>query len=297
MMEAEGVEIDATRRIARLRGAASGGVITGTDKVRSGFGNGDCILLDFIHGVFAVADGSERFPWASRDLLLRLRGSLSRSGAPDSLEGWIAMLNEEVYPGQKYQHKTTFSCVAVAGGGDGRTLFIAHGGDSAVTIVDPSDGTIMFQTGRDMNFAGRSTMIADCTEHRIRDRGLRVVLSTDGFNDLLRYCKKHAIYPRLSRVLADVPVDSIPEEMHRVLGEHRGSIEHDDIGLVVIDPFALGAPRDAAVLIGGTRPHEESRYQAASPDADGGSWEPGERWADRLERFEEAGILVQRSGD
>jgi hypothetical protein len=85
--------------------------------------------------------------------------------------------------------------------------------------------------------------------------------------------------------------------MHRVLGEHRGSVEHDDIGLVVIDPFALGAPRNAAVLIGGTRPHEESRYQTARSGNEGGAWDPEERWTARLERFEEAGIVVQRSGD
>lgn len=296
-MAPDTVEIDAARRIARLRGAVSGGVITGTDKVRSGFGNGDCILLDFKHGVYAVADGSERFPWASRDLLMRLRSSLSRSGAPGTLGEWIAMLNDEVYSGQKYQHKTTFSCVAVAGDGAERTLFIAHGGDSAVTIVDPSSGAFLFQTGRDMNFAGRSKMIADCTEHRIEDRGLRVVVSTDGFNDLLRYCKRHSLYPRLSRVLADVPVDRICEEMHRVLGEHGGSFEHDDIGLVVIDPFAPVTPRDAAVLIGGTRPHDESRYLAARTDGEGESWVPEERWAACDGSFEDAGIVVQRSRD
>ncbi len=288
------LEINPSKRIVRLKNAACGGVITGTDKIRSGFGNGDCVILDFAHRVFAVADGSERFPWASRDLLNRLWSSISRSGAPGSLREWIDMLNDEVYSGQKYQHKTTFSCAAVAGEGDERTLFIAHGGDSAVTLMEPDGGSIVFQTGRDMNFAGRSRLIADCTEHRVTDRGSRVVLSTDGFDDLLRYCKKHSLYPRLSRVLADVPVDRICEEMHDVLDAHRGKIEHDDIGLIVIDPFAFtGGRGEKTVLIGGTKPYEEMRYSADYASGPRERWAAEGEWAECADLFSGAGILVK----
>ena len=76
-----------------MAGAVCGGISTGTDKIRSGYGNGDCLYFDFEHMVFAVADGTERFPWASRDLLNRLSESLAKSGTPDTAEGWKELIN------------------------------------------------------------------------------------------------------------------------------------------------------------------------------------------------------------
>ena len=61
--ESPTVEINPSKRILKLPGALCGGISTGSDKIRSGYGNGDCLYFDFEHLVFAVADGSERFPW------------------------------------------------------------------------------------------------------------------------------------------------------------------------------------------------------------------------------------------
>ena len=72
MKETGEIEINASQRTVKCGNAVCGSIITGTDKIRSGYGNGDCLYLDFMHGVFAVADATERFPWASRDLLNRL---------------------------------------------------------------------------------------------------------------------------------------------------------------------------------------------------------------------------------
>ena len=57
-------------------------LITGTEKIRCGYGNGDCLLLNFHQGVFAVADATERFPQASRILLERLEAEISVAGPP-----------------------------------------------------------------------------------------------------------------------------------------------------------------------------------------------------------------------
>lgn len=287
-------EINPSRRTFRFRDQACGLIRTGTEKIRNGFGNGDCIMLDFKHRVFAAADGSERAPWASRDLLKRLWSSLLRYGTPGSLAEWVDMLNEQVYPGQKYQHKTTFSCVAVSGEGDARRLFIFHGGDSIVTLMNPAEGSILFQTGRDMNFAGRSRSIADCTEHPLADRNIRVAISTDGLNDLLRYCRRQALFPGILTLPPDHPVERVCDEMHRVLDTHGGKFEHDDIGLVVLDPFALGDSGTGAVLIGGTRPHEEVRYREDRASQVRDQWWPEEAWPENEREFALAGIAVMK---
>ncbi|MBP7586164.1 MAG: hypothetical protein KBA61_19130, partial [Spirochaetes bacterium] len=89
--------INAAARMISMEGRAGAFLATGTDKVRSGYGNGDCLYFDFENMVFAVADATERFPWASRDLLNRLSESLAKSGPPDTAAGWKELVNGEVY--------------------------------------------------------------------------------------------------------------------------------------------------------------------------------------------------------
>jgi hypothetical protein len=293
MQKLRSIGINAAKRILKVKKSICGGIITGTDKIRSGFGNGDCLLFDFDHMVFAVADGTERFPWASRDLLRRLSESLSRTGAPASAQGWKALINGEVYSEQKYQHKTTFSCVAIRSGNGGVDLIISHGGDSSVTVMDSKSGAVYHQTGRDMNFGGRSREIVEVSERRMTDPNSRVVISTDGFNDLLRYCVGRSILASVDGLFTAYPVDSIGEVVFGIIESNRGKFEHDDIGFIVIDPFLIERVGGPAVLIGGTRPHEEKRYQEEYPHGPHDRWISGARWLEYAEVFAGAGIQVQ----
>ena len=288
------IEINATKRTLRLKGALSGSLVTGTDKVRSGYGNGDCLYFDFRHRVFAVADGSERFPRASRDILRRLSDALQQAGVPGTAADWRALINGRVYARQKYQHKTTFSCVAVSGDGDDITLTVAHGGDSVALLMDSVGGNIVFQTGRNMDFAGRSPEIVDVVEYRIRDRNLRVVLYSDGFDDLLRFCVRRSILSSLADAFAVLPVDRIGERIHRVLEENAGQIEHDDIAFMAFDPFHLAGIGEKRVLIGGTQPHEEKRFRSGHENGAAGRWIPHEAWTAAADTFLKSGITVER---
>jgi hypothetical protein len=292
MEESPVVEINAARRILRLRGALSGGIFTGTDKVRSGYGNGDCLYFDFHHRVFAVADGTERFPWASRDILIRLSEALARSGILNTATDWKVLINRKVYPKQKYQHKTTFSCVAVSGDDDNITLTVAHGGDSVVTVMDSEGGHVLFQTGRNMVFAGRSQEIVDVTEYHVTDRNVRVFIYSDGFDDLFRFCVKQSLLTSMSDAFTTLSVDRIGERMHRVLGENAGLFEHDDIALIAMDPFRLAGVEVKRVLIGGTQPHEERSFRTAYEGDDLDLWVPHVRWVNSAEAFLKSGITI-----
>jgi hypothetical protein len=275
-----------------MPGALCGGISTGTDKIRSGYGNGDCLYFDFEHLVFAVADGSERFPWASRDLLNRLSESLSRSGAPDTIQGWMDLMNMEIYSEQKYQHKTTFSCVSIRPEGKGISLIISHGGDSAVTVINSLTGKISQQTGRDMNFAGRSKDIVDVTQYRTTDRDIRLLLSTDGFDDVWRFCMRQSLLGGARDVFARYPVDSICEMIHGILEENRDCFEYDDIGFIIIDPYRMERIEAAAVIMGGTRPYEEQQYLSEYSSGSNDRWVPDGQWGEHDEVFARAGIRV-----
>lgn len=286
------IVINPSRRILKIPGTLCGGISTGTDKIRSGFGNGDCLYFDFEHLVFAVADGTERFPWASRDLLNRLSESLSRSGSPDTVDGWKDMMNREIYSGQKYQHKTTFSCAAIKPEGNDVHLIIAHGGDSAVTVMNSKTGSICKQTKRDMNFAGRSKEILDVTGYRVTDLDSRVFISTDGFNDVWRFCLRQSLLGGASDVFGRYPVDGICEMIHSVLEENEGRFEYDDIGFIIIDPFRVEKIRETAVMIGGTRPYEEKQFREKNLQGPYDQWISGLQWKEHTDVLTQSGIRI-----
>jgi hypothetical protein len=290
--ESPTVEINPSKRILKLPGALCGGISTGTDKIRSGYGNGDCLYFDFEHLVFAVADGSERFPWASRDLLNRLSESLAQSGVPDTVSSWKDLINTEIYSEQKYQHKTTFSCVAIRPEGEGVSLIITHGGDSVVTLMNCVTGSIIQQTGRDMNFAGRSKDIVDVTQYQTADRDIRVLLSTDGFDDVWKFCMRQSLLGGASDVFARYSVDNICEMISGILQENSGRFEYDDIGFIIIDPYRTERIVGTTVIMGGTRPYEEQQYQSEYALGSHDRWVPDGQWGKYDEVFAGAGIRV-----
>ncbi len=285
-------EINPAKRVLKIPGAMCGGISTGTDKIRNGYGNGDCLYFDFGHRVFAVADGSERFPWASRDLLNRLSESLARSGAPDTAFAWKDLLNTEIYSVQKFQHKTTFSCVAISPQHDAVSLIISQGGDSVVAIINSVTGLICHQTGRNMNFAGRSKDIADVTEYVLADRDCRVLIATDGFNDYWQFCMRRSLLASKRDVFARYPVEGICEMIQGILEENKGAFEYDDIGLIIIDPFRAEHVEANAVIIGGTTQYEEKQFMSEYSSKAYDHWLPDDKWIDHAEELSGAGIRI-----
>jgi len=293
--ESPTVAINPFRRILKMPGALCGGISTGSDKIRSGYGNGDCLYFDFEHLVFAVADGTERFPWASRDLLQRLSERLSRFGSPETARDWKDMMNTGVYDGQKYQHKTTFSAVALRREGEDVFLIIANGGDSVVTVMDGLTGKIRFQTGRNMDFAGRSRQIVDVAEHRVSDPNRRVLLSTDGFDDVWRFYLRRSTDGSARGLLERVGLDGIGEAISGILEEHRDRFEYDDVGFILLDPKAVERVKGKALIMGGTRPFEEKHYRLHYTPEAYDRWIPDAQWAGQEEMLDGAGIRVLKA--
>ena len=294
--ESPTVEINPFKRILKMPGALCGGISTGSDKIRSGYGNGDCLFFDFEHLVFAVADGTERFPWASRDLLQRLAERLSRSGSPETARDWKDMMNNEIYAGQKYQHKTTFSAVSLRREKEAVTLIIANGGDSVVTVMDGLTAKIRRQTGRNMEFAGRSREIVEVMEHRVSDQNVRVLLSTDGFDDVWRFCLRRSLVGSAREVLERVGLDGISEEIFGILEGQRGRFEYDDVGFILLDPNVVKRVKGKALIMGGTRPFEEECYRQQYTPQVYDRWIPDARWDEQEEMLAGAGIRVLKAG-
>jgi len=269
--------INPARRAVLYGDRLSAALITGYDKIKSGYGNGDCLLLDFRNGVFAVSDSSERFPQGSRGLLSRLSALLDSEGLPGDTGGWDVIMRK-VYDGQKYQFKATLSCAAVKEDESGVSVMVVHGGDSTVMVIDTADGSIRHLTMPDMNFAGRSRKLSILGEWRVQKRSERIVLCSDGVWDLLRDGNAD---PResLALELASTPVAGVPSMIEKKVRRRcslPGHVNFDDAAIMVLDPFSHPGSCDARIVMGGTTPVEEGRFHREKESTPG-----QDRWMDR----------------
>ncbi len=260
-MSIKSIRINEAARIVSGRDEAGAIVCTGSDKIRSGFGNGDCLLLDFEHMLFAVSDGAERYSQASREILERLEGLVQSHGMPRSQGEWLERANE-VFAGQRYQHKATLSIVAVGRRKDGIVLTVIHGGDSMVLVYDAAKGEFVFRTESNMNFVGRSKGISGLVEVPLDGMEHRIVISSDGISDLARMAGLDTL-DYVKGLVTGHAVQEIPGAVHGSLREKIAKdkgCNFDDIGLIALGPARL-AKKPIRILIGGTSPFEEAEYQ------------------------------------
>jgi hypothetical protein len=270
------------RRAIRLPDKLGACLVTGTEKVRCGYGNGDCLLLDFHHRVFAVADAAERFPQASRLLLERLTAAIAETGPPGDETAFNTLL-DRVWSRQKYIHKTTLSCVVLVDGDDGPAAMLANNGDSTVTFLNPNDGRVLFQTRSDMNFAGRSKHPNAVTTQRLNGSRPAIVLATDGLAGI-----------------GDIPSTKITRSPHHIAhwiaDRTRPPALHpeiDDIGAIALATDV--AVREAhTIIMGGTRPGKETDFlQSAGQKPAMDRWDAIEVWQQAPELMDLAGIQIR----
>ncbi len=234
-------------------------VITGTDKIRSGYGNGDCLMLDFRNLVFAVSDATERFPSASRLLLERFADSLTIGELPGTKSDWLAHING-VYAAQSYHQKATLSCVALCKTGKAVTAYVIHGGDSVVLLINLRTKQMEYRTSPDMYFAGRSKELLCVDEVPIEKGDYGFVIASDGIADPAKF-SGHPLERISGSVLSRLPLHEIPEGLARYLGELPGPAEYDDIGVIALSPTKLESEGHPVILVGGTSAAEESAFQ------------------------------------
>ncbi len=237
------------KRSIMLPGKLGACLVTGTEKVRCGYGNGDCLLLDLRHRIFAVADASERFPQASRLLLEGLTAEVCQKGPPDNVNEFNSLLSQ-VWSNQQFIHKTTLSCVILMESDDGPMAMVSNNGDSSVTILASDSGAVLYKTVADMNFAGRSTRPNPAVTHSLKGTPTAIVLATDGMADL-----------------GKIPLNKFSDPPHRIGDRIAGRLhndiagrEIDDIGAVALTPDVLNDTVEDIIIMGGTLPGVETTF-------------------------------------
>ena len=257
-------------------------LITGTEKIRCGYGNGDCLLLNFHQGVFAVADATERFPQASRILLERLETEISAAGPPTN-ETEFERLLSRIWSQQKFIHKTTLSCVVLQTKNKEPAVMLANNGDSSITVLNPGNGPALVRTAPDMNFAGRSRSPNPVSTVRLEHPGATIVLATDGLNDL----------GDMQKAAAERQPDRLVPWIRDRLKAASRPLEIDDIGAIALVANGPAAKYDT-VIMGGTRPAEESGFvQSACHQPAMDRWDSIAAWRQSPEIINLAGIQIR----
>jgi hypothetical protein len=254
----KGGMINAALRMAAMQNRAGAILITGTDKIRSGFGNGDCVMMDFDHAVFALSDSAERYSRASRDFLERLHGSLVSHGVPGDIAAWRDCAND-LYAAQEYRHKATFSCAALRKAGESVVLTALNGGDSVIAALNRTSGTVQYLSRPDMCFAGRSKTISHVAEIKLGDDAI-VALFSDGLFDIAKLINQSA-YDLIVRGSRN-GVHRIAETVRTIVEEQvNPTAEYDDVSVLLLDPVRCIQGGNGALIMGGSTPQEEHRYQ------------------------------------
>lgn len=247
------IDLNPAQRILRCNDALSACLIGKAQRHTDSYGNGDCLLFDFDHRIFAVSDASERCPQASRRLLQALAVCACRMPWPDCLEA--------AWRTQPYVQKTTCVGVHIEMAPTPCAVIVA-GGDSVIWIVDRHNGKIVFRNASDMHVAGGMTAMPGVIRILLTP-GSRIVLASDGIMDVLERNGEDG--GMISGWDMDAtPMDWIGKVQNIVLQKHRRSVVHDDIAVMVIDPFKDIAAWPKSVLLGGTSPHEEAHFARAS---------------------------------
>ena len=289
------IRINSAKRAMAVPDLMSACLVTGTDKIRSGFGNGDCLLVDFENLFFAVADGSDRWSPASLDLLLRLAKALSQKPGPSKKKEWLDLVNT-VYARQSYNHKTTFSGLAISRQPGQQRTIIIHGGDSLILFLNLRTGKFEYQSYADMNFAGRTKRLSKATLIPLRNDPYRLIIASDGLADLARL-QGQTIEQMCADILFRFPVHEIPEQLDRYLLRGQGAMEYDDIGIIVLDPERIEPREGPSILMGGTSPRDEGMFQEEKRNARiRDAWLDASMFEAASEELEIAGIRVVGKG-
>jgi len=283
--------INPSKRAVRVGDNIGAALFTGTDKIRSGFGNGDCLYLDFGSGVFAVADAAERFPEASRNLLTRMAKRVTEKKGPIN-DRLLEDIVRRLWAEQKYLEKTTLSCVTLESRNNERIVHIAQGGDSMVVLADTANGRRYFQTSVDMNFAGRGLTPPEVVTYRLKKKTDRIILASDGLQDFNRAINGSG-RGDLPDLFFKKQVDPVMAAMDAVYRKRQKGREFDDMGIIVIDPFKPCAYGGEKIIIGGTSPAQEKEYtRSVATGNHRTEWIEAAEWCRQAKRFAAAGIYA-----
>ncbi len=220
--------------------------------------NGDSLLINLKRQIFAVADSTEWDANISKELLeafnrqteeiFQLYGNIE--GDNNSLKAFCDLLidniNKLIFK-IRYPCSTTFSCLIVLPGTNGKKGLILHCGDSLIFEIRQNKGQISQLTTTTLNLAGRVDKLTQVSMIDIEEDS-KFVLCSDGLLTLTRINGNQSLPQILINGFSQVDVDKIPNLLIDHAGKGLDFV--DDTTIITLHPFLL-PQSDEVILWGG----------------------------------------------
>ncbi|HPB69818.1 MAG: hypothetical protein M0P04_00390 [Syntrophales bacterium] len=260
------------RRAVRCGGFLGARLRSGSGRPDYLMGVGDCMLLDFRKGFFAVADSSERNSSSSRAFMLRFAGlleGLDGIGAPRSfddaqqaaLREEVERQSEKILGEMSFTDSCTFTGVLILKSATGCRGLLLHTGDSLLLHYDLGAATALQVTRSNFWMVGRTPRFFQVEYLSFSDES-RLLLSTDGFT-YLRTPPPERREDFIRGLFEEHPVEDIPDIL--IDGYDAGDIAKDDLALISLRPAGL-CFHDQRIILGGTTSHVERSFREGQTD-------------------------------
>jgi len=264
------IMIDSHTRTFKWPGVAGARIRTGSCPLPEVKENGDCILLDFEKGFFAISDSSDRDPVFSRKFLIEFDSMLSRKSGfrldqkrnPREirrLRDTLSLESEKILKDVFGLGSCTFTGLHFCRTDKGFTGLLFHTGDSDLYGYDASSGEFSRLTRENFWMVGKTGKLFQISELEISPDQL-LILATDGVTRIGQMCQPHQ-RRNVVELFHRCPVEDIPQ---KIMPKARAvSGFEDDAAAIAISPGNLDHSKIKVVMDGTTweeEPWIEGRY-------------------------------------
>jgi serine/threonine protein phosphatase PrpC len=258
------------KRSIRCPGLASARVRRGTmaDDKRNGLG--DCVIMDFKNGFFAIADSSDRDTTASRKFLMRytvmledIAGALLEDVASREklieIRELLEKKSEDILMAIPYTSSCTFTGIFLPRNYSGGSGILLHTGDSMLYTYCNRSDELRRITENNFWMVGRTKQLFQIEEMGIEPDTV-ILIASDGFTDL-----NFSGYIERDTCIVDLIKDNAIEEVADILFErgYANKAPVDDLGLIALRPDSIYYT-DKRVVMGGTSAFKEGVHDEKS---------------------------------
>jgi hypothetical protein len=256
--------VDFSQRVFKWRGIAGALVRPGSSSCGSSVSIGDCVLLNFQMGFFAISDSSDRDPGSSRRFLTQFdqmiydTPGISMEKRINSLDLQVQRDNLErgsnrILDSVMGSSSCTFTGLHFFNTPEGLVGFVLHTGDSDLYEYDPSTRQFHELTEKNFWMVGKTRKLFQIDIIKILTPKI-LIMATDGVG-LALTMNRSGLRTELAEIVRCSDVEDIPEQIMDKTRPIDGF--EDDAAVIALATQSLGYRNKKIILSGACEQSED----------------------------------------